>query len=713
MPITGSIYETAGDDAPYFRSLEELDSWAQRPHPPLDGVLKFTARMPSEAPNASGKLLVCHDYKGGYTESPFSLGYSFNFWWMADIFIYFSHHRVTIPPPGWITAAHRQGVKMLGTLIFEGGSENDCLRLLVGQLPQSKTGPALQSTEFRSLPLSPHYARLLAQLAQQRGFDGYLLNFECPLAGGMEQTRGVAAWIALLREELRDRVGSHSEVIWYDSVVVTGQLAWQDRLNAFNLPFFLPSTGFFTNYTWPPSYTARTTEYLLSTSKPLRDVFVGIDVFGRGSHGGGGFGIYKALEHIAPLSTAIFGQGWTWENTQDDAGFTWEGWFGDDRRLWTGLRPGEQVPVPPVKPNRPGEPACSHGDFLPVKSFFAHHPSSVPFHTTFCPGVGRGWWVNGVRVFERMEGWTDLDKQTSVGNLVWPYPVPEWEDGECDIALPSVVSEITLDDAWNGGSSLRLHVQAPKGDSAEPAFRSIRIPVHSVILDSSEVHEASVWYKLEREDPNVDLDIALSFKGVDVTTAETTASLPGGWTRLCVRIEAGTASVSEAGLLISIVSEDASKPLDFSLLLGQLDVARAKCHQPSLIWADFSGTGLDGTLTWETAVTFAPLSGLTLTGPEDPNPAWPTFDDAVLPAFLYFNILAQYRASAQAARQPSDASWIGTSGYAGRARTFEVAAANLPFDRPAGGIVTFYVQGVTDRGEVLGWDRSVFVDVAC
>ena len=35
----------------------------------------------------------------------------------------------------------------------------------------------------------------------------------------------------------------------YDSVVFNGQLRWQDRLNGYNLPFFLPSTGFFTNYT--------------------------------------------------------------------------------------------------------------------------------------------------------------------------------------------------------------------------------------------------------------------------------------------------------------------------------------------------------------------------------------------------------------------------------------------------------------------------------
>lgn len=31
--------------------------------------------------------------------------------------------------------------------------------------------------------------------------------------------------------------------------MVTGQVRWQDRLNNYNLPFFVPSTGFFTNYT--------------------------------------------------------------------------------------------------------------------------------------------------------------------------------------------------------------------------------------------------------------------------------------------------------------------------------------------------------------------------------------------------------------------------------------------------------------------------------
>lgn len=100
-----------------------------------------------------------------------------------------------------------------------------------------------------TLPLSSHYASILANLARDRGFDGYLLNFECPLQGGLEQTRALAAWISLLRSALQSTVGEHSEVIWYDSVIVTGRLAWQDRLNSLNLPFFLVSGSLFTNYT--------------------------------------------------------------------------------------------------------------------------------------------------------------------------------------------------------------------------------------------------------------------------------------------------------------------------------------------------------------------------------------------------------------------------------------------------------------------------------
>ncbi|KAK7053796.1 glycoside hydrolase family 85 protein [Favolaschia claudopus] len=759
MPLTGRTFQNP--DGQYFKSLEELDSWAETPREDLSTVLKYHPRPASS--NSSGKLMVCHDYKGGYNESPFSLGYTFNFWSVVDIFIYFSHHRITIPPPGWITAAHRHGVKMLGTLIFEGDGENDCLRLLVGRLPKShKTGPARQPSNFRSLPLSAHYARILADLAHQRGFDGYLLNFECPLRGGMEQTRAVAAWITILVDELKRKIGSHAEVTWYDSVVVTGQLAWQDRLNSFNLPFFLSSTSFFTNYTWPPSYTSKTVEFFRSLDrsaayvlpKTERDIYVGIDVFGRGSHGGGGFGVYKALQHIVPvgLSTAFFAPGWSWESTQDGSDFTWELWFAHERRLWAGTLAGESVTLPEPAPNRPGEPPCTHGPFECVTSFFAHTPPPdprvVPLHTTFCPGVGRAWWVDGVKVFERPEGggWTDIDKQTSIGDLVWPKPTLSWEGSSDDVhaaALPAATSEITLGEAWNGGSCLRLGISAAGEDGEDAAFRCVWLPVQSVSITPSRSYEATAVYKLDQEDSNVDLDVALSVKAMTslgaysdafdiVPQAVMSDALPNGWMKLCVQFESSAPHSASAinaalGLVISIVAEEPSEALKFSLLLGQLNAypapsPTAPIHAPMILWADFNATAgtpntppLDGTLTWEVAATFAAHSNiLTLTGAEDPASAWPVAPSAEswFPRFLYFNIYAQpHNAGAAVVQKPEEAVWIGTSGYEGQERVFGVRQANIPFDLNEVKVVSFYVQGVTDRGEVLRWDQSVVVDV--
>lgn len=39
-------------------------------------------------------------------------------WHCVDVFVYFSHHFVTVPPPGWIDAAHKSGVKVCVTLLL-------------------------------------------------------------------------------------------------------------------------------------------------------------------------------------------------------------------------------------------------------------------------------------------------------------------------------------------------------------------------------------------------------------------------------------------------------------------------------------------------------------------------------------------------------------------------------------------------------------------
>ncbi|KAF5371992.1 hypothetical protein D9615_008138 [Tricholomella constricta] len=741
-------------EAPYFSSLKELDAWAAGPNNrKLDGTLEYVARPAPKEPRTSGKLLVCHDYKGGYTESPNAVSYTYNFWSSCDAFVYFSHHRITIPPPGWITAAHRQGVKMLGTLIFEGDGEEDCLRLLVGNLPTSVNGPAKSSSATMSLPLSPHYAKLLAELAWQRGFDGYLLNFECPLRGGVEQCRTLAAWITVLQAEILAKVGSHGETIWYDSVIFTGDLAWQDRLNSLNLPFFLSSTGIFSNYTWPREYPDITAEYFLAldpaltgnasdshphvSTKFLNDIYMGVDVWGRGSHGGGGFGSYKAITHIAPqslgLSVALFGQAWTWESEQDKPGWTWEKWWQYESKLWFGPAPGGEPVEVPDAPRREGEPECAHGPFESLASFFPRHtapdPFDLPLHTTFSPGVGRAWFVNGVKVHQMPGGWTDVDKQCTVGDMVWPRPLVVWQGGDLDEPIPEVVPAIFFEDAWNAGSSLKLALSLLASEDEDAMFRCIWVPVQSVAMTKGRRYEAKIIYKADCP-AHADVDIGLSMRlasgdndSSQVTPVAHIDDTGGGWSQLTIQFSAaedqGAPTATGAlGLIIAIVTEDPSQPLDITLLLGQLNVfgvppPGVATHTPALLWADFSAKDGQGTLTWEVAAAFPPLNEIRIKTPNDPVSAWAIHpSNRWFPHFVYFNIYALLYTPDGRVGQPEQAAWIGTTGWDGQRNRFGVGLEDFPFSSEIGKGEKgrFYVQGVTDHGVVLRWEECVFVD---
>lgn len=108
----------------------------------------------------------------------------------------------------------------------------------------------------------------------------------------------------------------------YDSVTVNGDLSWQNQLNDQNKPFFDLSDGIFVNYTWEVcSYILRK-NIGSSATLPLKissmvqenfpklsadvagdrkfDVYMGIDVFGRGTYGGGQWTV--GFQHIGICS---------------------------------------------------------------------------------------------------------------------------------------------------------------------------------------------------------------------------------------------------------------------------------------------------------------------------------------------------------------------------------------------------------------------------
>lgn len=77
----------------------------------------------SSLPNRR-RLLVCHDMAGGYLDDKWVQGgtnadaYAIWHWHLIDVFVYFSHSLVTLPPPCWTNTCHRHGIKVPVLLTF-------------------------------------------------------------------------------------------------------------------------------------------------------------------------------------------------------------------------------------------------------------------------------------------------------------------------------------------------------------------------------------------------------------------------------------------------------------------------------------------------------------------------------------------------------------------------------------------------------------------
>lgn len=584
------------------------------------------------------RLLVCHDFQGGYKEHAHACGYTFEHWASTDVFVYFSHHRVSLPPPSYIHAAQRHGTRVLGTLLFEwDDARPDLARLLDGPRPRVRRRGAF----------SRHYADLLIALAAARGVDGYLINVEVSLTirghtnaylaevDARRDAERMRQWVAYLRTEGERRVPSWY-VVWYDSVTYPeGKLAWQDALTPANAPYFQAAQAGFTNYTWAgPNEDPASFHPALAFSAAMADsmafaraaVYVGIDVFGRNCYGG--HDVWKSLASIGPqrkqtqveaapvaladavasvadegtalgLSVALFAPGWTWEHDVPGALRSWTDWWEEDCALWVD-----------------GPHAIAHS--------FPARP--VPWHrtwrTNFCLGAGSAWYVRGEQVDGRP--WTDASVSAPKPSLAWP--AVQYVCTSEGTRIDSDIRTALVDTAWSGGSALEVQWGTDTRTRALPL----------VALESREETEASLHlytHGAVRVTPCL-LGAAPQPRG-----AVHYADGPRGWTRSTVRVRVPIGSF-HVGCI-------APPTQNATVLVGQvdLDAARAADVQEAtwaaattVAWPPFATEGYElfvvgQTTTW---LGTAAQATATLTTPLDDDQlleirrigAWP--DDPVV-----------------------------------------------------------------------------------
>ncbi|CCH42567.1 Cytosolic endo-beta-N-acetylglucosaminidase [Wickerhamomyces ciferrii] len=397
----------------YLSKRDIIDAF-RIPRESLEDYQRFKEPEKNNSDEYDPKVLVCHDYKGNYQDEedqnplgyfPHSSGqhYYIQYPSLVDIFVYFSHNRVSVPPVSWINSLHKQGIQVLGTIIVEGMDFAESDRLL------SKD----ENGNFK-------FVEILAQIARYYKFDGWFLNIESRLTS-FGKSFEVPAFEEALKTRLHQLV-SDSKLIWYDSLVTEkNRVFYQNSVNEWNYDHFNASDLFFTNYWWTQEKLSENIKNigLLGAEKKL---FVGIDIWGRGSKvGGGGFESSIAINALkkSQSNVALFAPAWTYEN------FDKEDFYHNDKKFWLGN---------------------DSSDFTggSVSTYVKHYTAPVYtkngnaiFYTNFSTGEGSKF-----RVFA----------QTVFNN--------NWVNGNIQSAVPVIENsnrfKLYYKDTFNGGSSLKL-----------------------------------------------------------------------------------------------------------------------------------------------------------------------------------------------------------------------------------------------------------------
>ncbi|XP_031454813.1 cytosolic endo-beta-N-acetylglucosaminidase [Phasianus colchicus] len=539
QPLPARYFDTSTTEPISFflSGLEELLAWQPNSDDDFNICAVPLAQRQPPLHSRRPRTLLCHDMRGGYLEDRFIQGsatrnpYVFYHWRYIDIFVYFSHHTVTIPPVCWTNAAHRNGVPVLGTFITEWtDGEKLCEAFLAGG-----------EEAYRAV------SHQLARIAQHYRFDGWLINIENTLSAAA--VGNLSPFLRHLTAQVHSAVPG-GLVIWYDSILESGTLKWQNELNEQNRVFFDACDGLFVNYNWKEEHLERTREL---AGQRHADVYIGVDVFARGDVVGGGFDTNKSLSLIRKhgLSAAIFAPGWVYEHLGE------ENFLQNENKFWGLLE-----------------------DYLPT-----HSICTLPLATSFSVGMGTGMFLSGKE--EEAGPWYNLSAQE-----IQPlYPERRGQ----------LSTSCCLQDAWCGGSSLRVQGTIPPGEE-RVAIRLFSFQMHAppklflnllykmegphgddftVALElttwhSSRCHDSTVTVLPSEDEPHGRHHPRLLPAPPPALSRLLAACSHGaqGWTSRCYEQELRGCSLRDLSLLVSR-QQASPQETSFSCLLGELRVLDA------------------------------------------------------------------------------------------------------------------------------------------
>ncbi|MFE5586011.1 discoidin domain-containing protein [Kitasatospora sp. NPDC056531] len=342
--------------------------------------------------------------------------YAFGYWQYVDKLVFWGGSAgeglILAPNPTVIDAAHRNGVKVYGTVFF----------------PPTAYGGQLQWVRDFVQKSGDRYpvADKLAQAAQYYGFDGWFINQE---TGGGDS--GLATELQNLMQYTKARSGT--DFMWYDAMTTSGAVDWQNALTSANSPFLQDgpkrtSDSMFLNFGWTPDGLDSSRTLARQLGRSEYELYSGVDTEANGYNTSVDWNTLFPSGQPHTTSLGLYRPEWTWKSATDRADF-----YAKDARYWVGAN------------NDPSntDPSSS----WPGLAGYVAESSPItakPFVTNFNTGQGDFYNAAGTRV--ATGGWNNLSLQDVPPTYHWVL------NSSGSKLSPSV----DFTDAYQGGSSLRL-----------------------------------------------------------------------------------------------------------------------------------------------------------------------------------------------------------------------------------------------------------------
>ncbi|MBU0911157.1 MAG: glycoside hydrolase [Gammaproteobacteria bacterium] len=477
--------ELLPDQPPFALTLQQARDWSpQAPTASVENVSQVPLARRISAPLAGqqqldtqAKVLYAPDGMNNFAnylkmQPQFNL-YNFTHWSQIDVLNWFAGTAdltVQIPARPWVDTAHKNGVKVIGSVflgIAQWGGNPDTVEAL---LEQDNQGRFILADK-------------LIQMADYYGFDGWLINQETDLTAvkdaqnqlvkgkkDPERGRELAKRLLAFMQYLTANAPQGMEIHWYDSMLASGEVRWQNQLNAKNQQFLqaqVPSSdAMFLNYWWDQAMVRSSRQKALELGRSPYDVYTGVDLW-PSRDAQRAFSSYQWLDwlfdgHKALSSIALFAPNvnFNFEGETHTPAFSRfrtdptdvSSFYATESRIFA----GDNLNLALV--DKSGWKGL--GAYLPAKSSLL----SLPFSSSFNTGQGKVMMQQGKKTGG---AWTDISRQDLLPT--WQFAV----QGRNTLQL-----SYDFDQPYQGGSSLAVRGTATKS-SLMPLYHS------SVVLSAN------------------------------------------------------------------------------------------------------------------------------------------------------------------------------------------------------------------------------------